>query len=56
MANLQFPTGLHQQVAEIARGYFGAMPQVDTVLVVNSCARGQATADSELDMAILSRP
>jgi predicted nucleotidyltransferase len=56
IVNLQFPTALHQQVAEMARSFFAEMPQVDTVLVVNSCARGQATADSDLDMAILMQP
>jgi len=29
---------------------------VDTVLVVNSCARGQATPESDLDMAVLVHP
>jgi hypothetical protein len=29
---------------------------VDTVLVVNSCARGQATPESDLDFAILIKP
>lgn len=32
------------------------MSNVDTVLVVNSCARGQAVAESDLDFAILVHP
>jgi len=37
-----FPTKLHQDAAEIVRHYFKNVPETDTVLVVNSCARGQA--------------
>lgn len=51
---LRFPTALHQQTAEIARGFFAGRPHVDTVLVVNSCARGVATPESDLDMAVLA--
>lgn len=52
----QFPTALHKQMAEVAAEFFTSRPQVDTVLVVNSCARGQATPESDLDMAILVGP
>lgn len=48
-----FPTKLHQDAAAVTRDYFLAIAQVDTVLVVNSCARGQAVPESDLDMAIL---
>jgi predicted nucleotidyltransferase len=51
-----FPTKLHQDAAEIVRDYFLSKPGVDTVLVVNSCARGQAVAESDLDIAILAKP
>ena len=51
-----FPTALHQQTAEFAHDFFLSQPQVDTVLVVNSCARGQATPESDLDMAVLVKP
>jgi predicted nucleotidyltransferase len=50
-----FPTPLHQQVARLAHDFFHADALVDTVLVVNSCARGQATSDSDLDLAVLVR-
>lgn len=49
-----FPTKLHQDMAELIRDYFLAVPGVDTVLVVNSCARGQAVPESDLDFAILT--
>lgn len=51
-----FPTKLHQDTAELVRDYFLANPYIDTVLVVNSCARGQAVPESDLDFAILSKP
>lgn len=51
-----FPTKLHRDAAELVRDYFLAIPAVDTVLVVNSCARGQAAPESDLDFAILVNP
>ncbi len=51
-----FPTKLHRDTAELIRDYFLAIPGVDTVLVVNSCARGQAVPESDLDFAILTKP
>ena len=51
-----FPTSLHQDTAELVRDYFLNIPNVDTILVVNSCARGQAFPESDLDFAILVKP
>ena len=51
-----FPTRLHQDTAELVKDYFVAIPGVDTILVVNSCARGQAVPESDLDFAILIKP
>src|SRR3954469_13037332 len=51
-----FPTKLHQDSAEVIRDYFLSIRNVDTVLVVNSCARGQAVPESDLDFAILVKP
>jgi predicted nucleotidyltransferase len=51
-----FPTILHKGIAEIVRDYFLRMSSVDTVLIVNSCARGQAVPESDLDFAILVKP
>ena len=55
-SSLQFPTPLHEQAAETAYHFFQPLVAVDTVLVVNSCARGQAVPESDLDMAVLVRP
>jgi predicted nucleotidyltransferase len=52
-----FPTPNHRAVAELAREFFHSADRarlVDTTLIVNSCARGQATAASDLDMAVLA--
>jgi predicted nucleotidyltransferase len=54
--HLQFPTLLHKQAAERAYEFFEPQPGVDTVLVVNSCARGQGIPESDLDMAVLMDP
>jgi predicted nucleotidyltransferase len=54
--SFSFPTTLHQETAEITRDYFQNIPEVDTILVTNSCARGQAIPESDLDMAILVQP
>ena len=51
-----FPTKLHQDAAEEVRKYFKDVPETDTVLVVNSCARGQAVPESDLDFAVLVSP
>lgn len=51
-----FPTQLHQQAAEAIVAFFRSRPGVDAVLLVNSCARGVATAESDLDIAVLVAP
>jgi len=51
-----FPTLLHQAVAELVRDYFLQISNVDTILIVNSCARGVAVPESDLDIAILMNP
>jgi predicted nucleotidyltransferase len=51
-----FPTLLHQAVADQILEYFSTIRSVDTILVVNSCARGQAVPESDLDFAILVEP
>jgi predicted nucleotidyltransferase len=53
---LSFPTRAHKEAAESVKDYFQNIENVDTVLVVNSCARGQAVADSDLDFAIVVSP
>jgi predicted nucleotidyltransferase len=49
----RFPTQLHRDAADAVSHFFSSAPKVDTVLVVNSCARGKATPDSDLDLAVL---
>ena len=51
-----FPTLLHQAAANQILAYFSTIRSVDTILVVNSCARGQAVPESDLDFAILVEP
>src|SRR6476469_9400645 len=53
---LRFPTVLHREVAELAGDFLSAHASVDTILVVNSCARGRAVAGSDLDLAVLIMP
>jgi predicted nucleotidyltransferase len=53
---LSFPTRAHEAAADSVSNFFGQVKHVDTVLVVNSCARGQAVAWSDLDFAILLSP
>src|SRR6516164_8114584 len=53
---LRFPTALHREVADLAGDFFSSHAYVDTILVVNSCARGKAVAGSDLDMAVLITP
>ena len=49
-----FPTTLHNDTAEIVRDYFLPIANVDTVLVVNSCARGLAVPESDLDFSAVA--
>jgi hypothetical protein len=51
-----FPTPEHLQVAKLVNEYFGSLQHIDTVLVVNSCARGKAVPESDLGFAILVKP
>jgi predicted nucleotidyltransferase len=53
---LRFPTALHREMAGLAEDFFASHACVDTILVVNSCARGRAVAGSDLDMAVLITP
>jgi predicted nucleotidyltransferase len=49
----KFPTQLHEDTAQLVKDFFLPLPNVDTILIVNSCARGQAVPESDLDFAIL---
>jgi len=56
ISRLRFPTEIHREVSELVKGFFSAHADVDTILVVNSCARGRAVAGSDLDLAVLITP
>ncbi|MCL4860407.1 MAG: nucleotidyltransferase domain-containing protein [Caldilineaceae bacterium] len=51
-----YPTPTHERAAEAICDFFVGKPQVEAILLVNSVARGQATPDSDLDMAVLVSP
>ncbi len=51
-----FPTELHRHTAQIVAAFFARTDVVDTFLVVNSCARGTAVEQSDLDFAVLLKP
>jgi putative acetyltransferase len=52
---LRFPTAIHRQAAEAIVEFAMALP-VEAVLLVNSCARGVAVPESDLDLALLIDP
>jgi len=56
MGTLHFPTELHKAAIESIRDFFVKEAHVDTILLTNSCARGKATTDSDIDFAILVKP
>lgn len=51
-----YPTPAHARAAEVIAEHFRRGYPVDAVLLVNSCARGKAVADSCLDIVVLARP
>lgn len=53
MQHPTFPTDEHAAIALIVAEYATHVSNVDTVLVVNSCARARAVPESDLDMALL---
>jgi hypothetical protein len=50
----RYPTAEHARAADAIVSYFSTSPGVETILLTNSCARGTATRDSCLDIAILA--
>jgi predicted nucleotidyltransferase len=51
----EFPTSIHQRAAEEIIAFAQNLP-VKAVLLVNSCARGKGTVESDLDIALLIDP
>lgn len=52
----EYPTDAHARAADEITRFFAARPEIDAVLLVNSCARGLATPDSCLDLLVLGDP
>jgi predicted nucleotidyltransferase len=53
MAEIIFPTQLHKAAVQVVENFFLSQPHIDTILLVNSLARGKATIDSDIDICIL---
>ena len=51
-----YPTQQHERAAHAITAFFSSNYEIESVLLVNSCARGKATRDSCLDIAVLARP
>jgi predicted nucleotidyltransferase len=51
-----YPTVEHERAAAAITEFFAGRLPIEAVLLVNSCARGQATRDSCLDIVVLTRP
>ncbi|MBN2444003.1 MAG: nucleotidyltransferase domain-containing protein [Spirochaetales bacterium] len=51
-----YPTHEHEKAAEKVVEYFSKLREVDSVVLTCSCARGKASPDSCLDMAVLIKP
>lgn len=52
----EYPSLEHQNAAAAVTAYFKGMSEVEAVLLVGSCARGKASPDSCLDLAVLVSP
>ena len=53
MAEIIFPTELHRRVTSVIKEFFLKQNGIDTILLVNSLARGKATPESDIDIAVL---
>ena len=51
-----YPTPAHERAASAITEFFASRDEIDAVLLVNSCARGKATAVSCLDMQAIVPP
>lgn len=51
--HLAYPTAAHERAAGAITAFFAGRDSVDLVLQTNSCARGKATPDSCLDIAVI---
>ncbi|MEO5942039.1 MAG: nucleotidyltransferase domain-containing protein [Ferruginibacter sp.] len=53
MIKIAFPTELHRQATDLVKDFFHRQQNVDTILLVNSLARGKSTSESDIDIAVL---
>lgn len=53
---MKYPTPEHRNAAEAIVDFFSTFPEVDTICLTCSCARGKASSDSCLDMLVLGLP
>ncbi|MCW4020317.1 MAG: nucleotidyltransferase domain-containing protein [Candidatus Bathyarchaeota archaeon] len=51
-----YPTNEHKRASEAVVSFFSAYPETEAVILTGSCARGKATRDSCLDIAVLVLP
>ena len=52
----RYPTPEHQHAAETVVDFFATVPEIESVCLTCSCARGKASRDSCLDILVLGRP
>ncbi len=55
-ASTRYPSPQHAHASEAILTLYSKDPDVESVLLTNSCARGKASRDSCLDIGILLRP
>jgi hypothetical protein len=55
MTTAHYPTPQHERAAAEITFFFTEQPDTQAVLLTNSCARGEATPDSCLDMQVLTQ-
>ncbi len=49
----KYPSEEHERASKTIASFFSAFPDVEAVILTGSCARGKATRDSCLDIAVL---
>ena len=52
----RYPTPEHQRATEIVVDFLAAVPDIESICLICSCARGKASRDSCLDILVLGRP
>ncbi|MEO7486033.1 MAG: nucleotidyltransferase domain-containing protein [Ferruginibacter sp.] len=55
MSEILYPTEIHREAVEVIQDFFLRQSNIDTILLVNSLARGKATPESDIDIAILGK-